>query len=433
MGKITARRKLIFAGIIIFLIALIIAVYYYIRSRDYQSTDDAFIEGHIVGIAPKVSGTVQNVNIRDNQKVKQGDLIFIIDPKDYITRVNEAKGALASAIAQRNASAVNLGLTDITTRAGITQAKAGVNYAESGVEITSNQIDIAKSNYAGVIARVEEARSNIGQLRAAVIVAQAQSELASEDLRRIKSLFQEGAVSRQQLDTAIANERAAIANLEESRLRVRSAQAIFSSAISAQTAALKNINQTTAQLSQARSNITQARGRLRQLNTLPQNLALSRWQLNSYEGEIKRLKASLVQAKLMLSYTRIYAPITGYITNKAVEKGSFVQTGQLQLSIVPDKVWIIANYKETQLTRMRAGQRAYIKVDTYPGKVFKGHVDSIQRGSGAAFSLLPPENAVGSYVKVVQRIPVKIVFDEPPDTKILLVPGMSVVPEVKIR
>ncbi len=264
----------------------IAGTYYYSYANSHESTDDAFIAGHVVAVSPKVASYVARVHIDDNQRVKAGDLLVELDPRDF-----EAK---------------------------------------------------------------------LAQARANLAAAEAEAIRAHADVRRYEQLFQDKGVSQQDRDNAVAKDRTAAA-------------------------------QTT------------------------------------------QLEAAERQAELNISYTKIIAPEAGRITRKSVEPGDYVQIGQALFSIVPERVWVVANFKETQLAHMQPGQPVEIKVDAYPDKTFKGHVDSIQAGSGAAFSLLPPENATGNYVKVVQRVPVKILIDDPPDPAHVLGPGMSVVPTVKVK
>jgi membrane fusion protein (multidrug efflux system) len=202
---------------------------------------------------------------------------------------------------------------------------------------------------------------------------------------------------------------------------------------SAQAASVENARQAQTQIVGAQAGVGEALGRLAQANTAPKQVAVSQAQSETATATTEQLRAEVEQAELELSYTKIYATEAGRVTRKSVEEGALVQIGQPLLAIVPGNVWVTANFKESQIGRMVLGQPVDITVDAYSDKVFKGHVDSIQAGTGAQFSLIPPENATGNYVKVVQRLPVKIVFDEPPDPKHMLAPGMSVVPEVAVR
>lgn len=266
---------------------VIILILLFIRhALCYVSTDDAFIEGHVVPVSPRVSSYVAKVLVNDNQEVKAGDLVVELDPNDYLVRSAMAKAQLEA--------------------------------------------------------------------------AQAEAEQARTDVERYRALSETDEVSKQQLDHAV--------------LRAKTGDA-----------------------------------------------------------KVDQAKALVRQTDLEISYTKILSPAGGHVAKKSVEEGAFVQPGQVLMAIVPEEKWVVANFKETQLTHMRPGQPVEIKIDTYPGKTFKGHVDSLQRGTGASFSLLPPENATGNYVKVVQRVPVKIVFETPPEKKYPLAVGMSVVPVVKVR
>jgi membrane fusion protein (multidrug efflux system) len=373
------------------LLVLIVGVPYIHNAWTHESTDDAFIEAHVVAISPKVASYVARVHIDDNVHVKRGDLLAELDPRDFEARLAQARANLAAAIARHHGAAINVRVVGTTSGAGVQQAEAGVRTAER---------------------QVDGARSRLEQARAQVAAAQAEQVRAREDVSRYERLLQGGAVSRQQRDNAEAATQTADANLDAAR---RAEQAAADA------------------VRQAEGELGEARARLESAPAAPDQVALSRAQVDQAEAAIAQLQAAVQQAELNLSYTKIYAPEAGRITRKSVEPGAYVQVGQTLFSIVPDQVWVVANFKETQLRYMRPGQPATIRVDAYPDKVLKGHVDSIQAGAGARFSLLPPENATGNYVKVVQRVPVKIVIDEPPDPDRVLGPGMSVVPEVRVR
>jgi membrane fusion protein, multidrug efflux system len=314
---------------------------YWLHLRQYESTDDAFIQGHIIQLSPKVAAQVTRVLIDDNQEVNQGDVLIELDPRDFAVAVQQAQANEAAA------------------RGRLQQAQAQLTAAQAAV----------------------------AQAHAQVVVAEATAVNAQADLHRYQSVSA-NAVSRQQVDSAVAAARTANAQVDAARQQLAATHA---------------------------------------------QVAVATSQVATTAAEVEQAQAQVRQAQLNLSYTKIFAPAAGRVTQKTVEPGDYVQTGQALFALVPHDVWVVANFKETQLTAMRPGQPAQIVVDTYPHHPFKGHVESLQMGTGAAFSLLPPENATGNYVKVVQRVPVKIVFDEPPDTVHLLAPGMSVVPEVKIR
>ncbi len=315
-------------------------LYYWFFIRPYESTDDAFIDGNVTPIAPRAAGQVTKLFIRDNQLVREGELLLEIDPRDY-----EAKLAQAQA-----------GLVAAQTRLVQAQAQLALDQA-----------------------RVAQQRGN-------VVSAETEAQRAQADFQRYQDL-RAPAVSRSQLDLASAQARSNAASVEVARSQVSAAEAQVNASMAA---------------------------------------------IRTAEAEVQGNEAAVEQARLTLSYTKVTAPKAGFVAHRTVEAGAYVQIGQALLALVPSHVWVTANFKETQLTDMRPGQPVTIRVDAYPHHEFRGHVDSIQRGSGAEFSLLPPENATGNYVKVVQRIPVKILFDEEPDPDLPLGPGMSVVPKVKV-
>jgi membrane fusion protein (multidrug efflux system) len=338
-----SRRRLprLLAAIVL-VIAAAGAFAWWREARLWESTDDAFIDVHMVRVSPQVAGRVARVLVDDNQLVKPGETLLEIDPADFKARLAQAAAS------------------ELNAKASLAQAKA-----QQAVE-----------------------RVNVEQSHAQVEVAQANAEIAAIQLERDQRLAAAKAISVQQLDNSTANARSASANLEAARKKEASDKA---------------------EIDVAASRIAAA------------------------EADLDSAAAQVEQARLNLSYTRIVAAEEGHIARKNVSPGDYVQIGQNLMALVPVHLWVTANFKETQLDQMRVGQPVEIRVDAYPGRVFKGHVDSFQPGSGAAFSLLPPENATGNYVKVVQRVPVKIVFDEAPDPSRPLGPGMSVVPSVKVR
>lgn len=426
------RGVLIIAGAVL-LIAAIIGVRYWLYARAHESTDDAFIDGHIIQISPKAAGYIAKIHVRSNQDVKAGDLLIEIDPRDYEVRVRQAQAALDAGLARENEARRNVTLTRATSAATVQQARAAVQRSRS--EVASQQAGAAseQSTAARAAAAVGTAEANVAQTQAQVRAAQAEATRASADVERYRALYAKDEVSRQQLDQAIAVARTATAELESARQRVAAAQAQVNEARAAQAAASQTAQRARTQIGGAQAGVTEAQGRLAQANTAPQAVAVSEAQAATATASTEQLRAQLAQAELELSYTKIYAPEDGRVTRKSVEEGALVQVGQPLLAIVPGDVWVTANFKESQIGGMTPGQSVEISVDAYPDKVFKGHVDSIQAGTGARFSLIPPENATGNYVKVVQRVPVKIVFDEPSDPKHMLAPGMSVVPEVRVR
>jgi membrane fusion protein (multidrug efflux system) len=336
-------------------------------------------------------------------------------------------------LAKQNEARTNVSLTRATGAANVQQASATVQNARSGVESSRAGAASSQSRASQAASAVSTAQANLEQARADVKAAEAEATRASADVSRYQTLFGKDEVSKQQLDQAVAAARTAGAELDSARQKVVANAAQVNEARSAHAAAVETARQGQTQIGGAQAGVGEALGRLALARTAPQQVAVSQAQSQTAAATTEQLRAQVEQAELELSYTKIYATETGRVTRKSVEEGALVQIGQPLLAIVPGNVWVTANFKESQIGKMAAGQPVDISVDAYPDKVFKGHVDSIQAGTGAQFSLIPPENATGNYVKVVQRVPVKIVFDEPPDPKHMLAPGMSVVPEVAVR
>ena len=316
--KALKKKLLIVIGVVI---VIIVGLFVH-NALKYQSTDDAYVETTTVQVAPRVSGQIIEVHVDDNQRVKKGDLVAVIDPADYEIKLEQAEAKYEKALLEQK-------------------------YALSARDAANTEIAAAKA-----------------------------------DLIRYQNLYKSGAVSKQMLDNA---------------------QTKYDNSVARQTSAEQAVMSKTGGLKVADANI-------------------------------KELKAQRDLAKLNLSYTKIYAPQDGTVSSRRVEEGMYVNVGSPLFTIVPDDIWVVANFKENQLRHMKVGQSVEIKVDTYPDKKFKGKIDSIQRSSGAKSSMFPPENAVGSFVKIVQRIPVKIVFTEDIDKNTYnVVPGMSVVPKVKVK
>jgi membrane fusion protein, multidrug efflux system len=341
----------------LFAIGVLAGLTYFVNSEAYQSTDDAFIDGHIIMVSSKVAGRVQAVHIDDNQTLSKGDLVVELDSRDFDATARQKSAALDSTQAQAAAA-----------QAGLNEAITHVNTLEATMESD----------------------------RATAAANAAQNEKAQSDLKRFEELYRTKVASAQDLD--------------QFRAAAKSAQATYE-------AAAKKVASDQAQVDEARARVD-AVGAL----------------VKSVNAQIHESDANLATAKLNQSYTEIRAPESGWVTQKAVEPGAYIQVGQSLFALVPREVWVTANFKEDQIARMRPGQEVEIAVDALHGKKFRGHVDSIQAGSGARFSLLPPQNATGNYVKVVQRVPVKIVFDQSVngESTIPLGPGESIVPTVKV-
>jgi membrane fusion protein, multidrug efflux system len=354
----------------------------------YENTDDAEIDGHLNAISARVSGHVVKLLIDDNQYVQAGTPLVQIDPTDYQVALDHAKADYADAVAQADAAKVNVPITSVNTGSQISTADADVQNAQQGI----------------AAARQQSAAAN-----AQLIEAEANNVKAQDDLVRYKQLVDKLEVSQQQYDQALAAARADAAAVDAARASAAAAEH---------------------QVAQAQARLLQAQAEVRAAATAPQQVAAirSRWESAQAQADLK--KAALDQAQLDLSYTLLVAPITGGVTNRTVEVGQNVAVGQEMMRLINlDDIWVTANFKETQLKYMRVGQPVTIHVDTN-GKDYKGHVQSIAGASGAITSLLPPENATGNYVKVVQRIPVKITFDPGETREHVLRPGMSVEPKV---
>jgi membrane fusion protein (multidrug efflux system) len=427
------RPAFLILAALVLIVGALLGVRYWLYARSHESTDDAFIDGHIIQVSPKVSGYVAKVYVTDNQQVKEGELVAELDARDYEARLEQAKAALEAGLARLKEARTGVELTRANTRANIQQAAATVQQARTGVESSRAAAAAERSRIAQAGAGVATAEANLAQARSQVTAAEAEATRASADVERYQTLYTKDEISRQRLDQAIATARTASAQLDAARGRVAAAEAQVAEARAAQATAGETARRAQTQVGGAQAGVNEAMGRMAQANTAPQQVAVSQAQAETAGASIEQLRAAVEQAELELSYTKIYAPEAGRVTRKAVEEGALVQVGQPLMAIVPGDVWVTANFKENQIGKLRPLQPVEINVDAYPDKVFKGHVDSIQAGTGARFSLIPPENATGNYVKVVQRVPVKIVFDEQPDPQHMLAPGMSVEPEVKVR
>jgi len=388
--------------------------------RTHVSTDDAYVTAHLAPVSARIPGTVVEVRVNDNQDVKAGDILVRLDPKDYEVAVVQARAAADSAKADLENARVNVPLTDETTRSLVQQSEAAEAGAKEASQVALHDLEERR----GQLKAREAAEAGA---KAAVRMAEADLERAGLDRDRMKELVEAKMVAQQDYDHADAAFKSAQAALDVARQKVSQAQEETLQAASA-------VRGQTAAVAQSRRREQEAEAALANARSQRQQVKVRQAQVDAAQSRVGQALANLRQAELNLEYTTIKAPVGGRVTMKTVEIGQVVQSGQPLLSIVDlDDVWVVANYKETALTNVRPGQRATIEVDTYPGAVFKARVDSIQAGSGAVFSLLPPENATGNFVKVVQRVPVKLVFEPGENSHHLLVPGMSVVPTIAIR
>ncbi|HEX2974045.1 MAG TPA: HlyD family secretion protein [Tepidisphaeraceae bacterium] len=418
---------------IVALAAVVGGILYYVRSRQYESTDDAFVAGQVIQISPQVAGIVQGVSVTDNQAVQADEVLVQLDPRDYEAALSQARGALASAMERAQSAQAALEAIRVTSEADVQQAKAGVDQANSGLTTAQAGVEAAKSQVGEATARVAAGQAAVSQAQAELAAAEAEQTRAGTELQRQQEAAARGAVSQQTVTNALAAARSADAQVEAGRKKIAAAEASLEQARAARVFAEHSLTQAQARVGQAEGQVAEAKGKLQSVSVAPQRVAGAQADWRAATAEVERLKGAFRQAELNLSYTKITSPVAGHVTNKQVEPGDYVDKGRVLMAIVSQDLWVVANFKETQLDRIKRGDRVRIQIDAYPGKEYRGHVDSVQRGSGAAFSLLPPENATGNYVKVVQRVPVKIVFDEAIDPRYPLGPGMSVVPEVKVQ
>lgn len=364
------------------------ALWYYFAG--YESTDDAQVDVHIAPVSARISGYVIKVNVDDNQWVEKGAVLVEIDPKDYQVAVDRAKADLANAEATAQSLNINVPITSVNTSSQLSSASSDVESATAGIVAAENQL-------AAATAQVAQAEAN--------------DVKAQDDLRRYKQLVDKQNVSEQTYDQALAAAKASTATVAASHATEAAAhQGVI----------------------QAKSRLAQAEANHRYAQTGPQQVASTRARAASAIADVQQKRAAVEQAELNLQYTKVIAPVSGEV-NKTVVVGNNVQPGQVMLNLVPlDEVWITANFKETQLKHMKPGQKVEFSVDS-SGRRYKGHVDSLAGATGPLFSALPPENATGNYVKIVQRVPVKIVLDSGENRDRALRPGMSVEPKVYLR
>jgi len=368
-----------------------------------ESTDDAQTDAHVVQISARVGGTITGVHVKDNQTVDAGATLVQIDPRDYQIAVDRVNADLADAEASAKAAQSNVSVTSTSATSNVTTATGAVSQARAGVEGAERGIEAAQ-------ARLDAARSGVRQ-------AQANATRAVRDVERLKGLLAKDEVSQQQYDTAVAAADAQRAAVDAANGGVAEADA--------------GVRVAQSRLVQAQVAEQQAQTALRNAQTAPQQISVIEARAAAAAAHARQMRAQLAQAELNLQHATVKAPLKGLVSRKTVEAGQIVQQGQPLMAIIPlDEVWVTANFKETQLQHMRPGQRVTVKVDAVGGREFTGKVDSISAATGARFALLPPENATGNYVKVVQRVPVKIVLDPGQDPEHLLRPGLSAEPTV---
>lgn len=384
------KRILIVLGAIAL---IVISVPLYLHIMAWESTDDAQIDGYIYPISSRVAGYCVRVAVDDNQRVEAGTVLAQLDPKDYEVAVANAKATLANDESSAAAQQTGVPITSVNTSSQLSTAEADVENANAGLVAAQKSFDAAQ---------------------ASLMQAEANDLKAQDDVNRYKPLAAKDEIPQQIYTQAVDSEKATAAAVEAARATAAAAEQA---------------------VTEARARIVQAQAELQYAQTQPQQISVQRSRAHAAEAETERATAALQQAQLNLQYTTIVAPVTGIVGQRSVQPGQNVVPGQQMMTIVPldsQNIWVTANFKETQLKYMRPGQPVRIRVDTY-GRTYDGHVLNIAGASGARYSVLPPENATGNYVKVVQRIPVKIVFENGQDPEHLLRPGMSVEPDVRVR
>ena len=387
--KVRLRILIVLAPVALIVIFLLL----YRHFTSWESTDDAQIDGYIYPVSSRVAGYVIRVAVDDNQRVQAGTVLAQLDPKDYQVAVANAKATLANDQASAAAQQTGIPITSVNTSSQLSTAHADIDNANAGVVAAQKSFDA---------------------VQASLLQAEANDLKAQDDVNRYKPLAAKDEIPQQIYTQAVDTEKATAAAVDAARASAAAAE----QAVTA-----------------ARSRIAQAQAELQYAQTQPQQISVQRSRAHAAEAETERAAAALQQAQLNLQYTTIVAPVTGIVGQRSVQPGQNVVPGQQMMTIVPldtHNIWVTADFKETQLKYMRVGQPVKISVDTY-GREYDGHVLNIAGASGARYSILPPENATGNYVKVVQRIPVKIVFDNGQDPQHLLRPGMSVEPNVRVK
>ena len=415
------RKLLLSLGCLVGLATLSYGGYAWYIAITYVSTDDAYVEGTISPVSAKVAGHIVELLVQDNQVVRRGDLLMRVDPRDFQAKREQASAAVATAEANLRAARSEVPLTREGTHAQIEQARAALQVSMVGVKSAESAVDESR-------ARLEARRSATDAMRAEIAGAQSTYRQAGRELERVKSLLKNDLVARRDYDQAEAAYETAGATVEalqrrmaQSEREIQQAQAELSNRVHA--------------VDQARQRVAEARASLSLAESQIHQVSIKDAEASRAEARLREMQADLAFADLQLEHTEVRAALDGTVSKRNVELGQVVQMGQPLLAIVPlQDVWVVANFKETQLARLRPGMKATVQVDGYPDKSYTGTIESMSAGTGARFSLLPPENATGNWVKVVQRVPVRIHLNEKgannPHT---LRAGMSVVVTVRVR
>jgi membrane fusion protein (multidrug efflux system) len=407
--KNAPRKKSSIGKILVLVVVLAIVVfggiYLWKFLNTYESTDDAQIDGHINAVSGRITGNVIEVLAEDEQVVKAGDVLVRIDPRDYEVAVAKAEADLRDAEAALESSRIDIPITNTNTASQLKTANSSRADATAFVLGSQRALSAARARLESAQAQVREAEANVKK--------------TSDDVTRYKLLVDKNEIPRQTYDTAVAEAAGAQATVDSRKAAVNEAE--------------QNIVVAQSAVEQATQRITQADASIESAQTAPKQVQVSEARAKSALAQVAQRKALLDQAKLNLSYCTIVSPVNGIVGKKTVELGQNISPGQQLMAVVPlDDIWVTANFKETQLNRMNPGQRVRFSVDA-SGKEYTGKIQAVGGASGARFSLLPPENATGNYVKVVQRIPVRINLDPGQNDDHRLRPGMSVDPKVYLE
>lgn len=467
-------KPILISGVLV--IIIVGAAIYWLLGRGKESTDDAQINGHIVMVTARVSGHIRLITVDDTDRIEAGQLLAQLDPSDLLQALNKAKADLASQIAQTAAAGDQVSIVQHTAPSSFLQASAAteiaiqgevsattqlvsaeaqVTSAQAAVKAAQDDIKSAQTDFQAASAQVKAAQAEVVIAQADVAAAKSNAQTQSKETERYLYMLQQGAVSRQQYENMANTNTSAQSALRSSQSRLQAAQVAVEQSISHREGARallaranNRLTSSSAALTQAQSGVRAANAALQQANfktqqakaaefgtqTVSQQIAAGESERKAAAARIAQSEAAVRAAELNLSYTSIYAAKNGEIVSRNVNPGQYVQPGQALMAIVPHRdVWVTANFKETQIENMKPGQRADIRVDTYGGKVFRGRIKAIGAASGEKLSLLPPENATGNFVKVVQRIPVRIVFDQSIPKDIIFRPGQNVVATVYTR
>lgn len=446
----------------IILVTVLASFGWWLYARQFVVTDDAFLEGNISSVSPKITARIAKIHVADNQAVQKGDLLVELESNEVLAKVAHAQTGLLTAQAVLAKAKANVVLVRTEGQAGLSQANSNLETAknsieqsrmssfarQNGVEQARRRAEIAAANVRKMQAQIPAAEASIVQAQAQARAAKSRADVARLDHERDQALFQGGYVAKQNVDLSTRELSKAESDLTAATKQIEIAGAQLNSlrreveveaarvreAETGITAAENDYRQSLAQVNVFASQAGESAGRLTQAKTTPARVALEQSAVEIAEAQVAQAQAAVNEAEIELENTKIYAPQNGFVSQKSVQVGQLVQPDSSLMTVTQSGVWVIANYKETQIGRLQIGQPVDIYVDAYPSAVFRGHVDSFQAGTGSRFSVLPSENATGNFVKVVQRITVKIVFDKmPDDQKYLLVPGMSVVPKAHAR